>query len=189
MAQAIRYGPIYFLSAALALIFTFVVVWFEFADSTKVLSAFIVMCLGGWGIQALCGHMGLTKGGSFSWMLTMVAVIAMWVETGLAQQMFSVQYAAPGGGILVGFLFAFYEQNMFLSIVVAGNAAGLPSLYIMIIAGIIFVPLHAFSQPDDPAFNAAAFLVQMTLTGITCISKQTDPAFGAHELWNVVMNL
>jgi hypothetical protein len=189
MAQPIYLDGVVWLSWGLSLLLTLAVIWLNIVPSETIMPAFVIMMLGGWAIIAVARSVGMTKGSVFNAFFASVALFLMWVETIVAQEMFSVSYAVPGDGMLVGLLFAIYEENLFLGFAVAGNAAGLPGIYIIIAAAVAFVPLHALAQPDDPAFNAAAFMVRCTLTGMTVYTRQAGPAFAAHVIWNVVMLL
>jgi hypothetical protein len=189
MSQPVRLGPIYFLSCAIILLFTFVALWFGFGDPTRITIGFLVMALGGWAVIAVSRRVAIGGSSTASLMLTGIAFLAILVESSVAQTVFSAAYSVPGEGIIINVLFGGYEENLFLALILAGKSAELPSLFIIVLSCIVFVPLHAFSQPDDMGFNVAALMVRFTLSSLTTYTRLADPSFGGHMLWNGVMSL
>ena len=189
MGQQIYLDSLVWLSWGLGLLLTFVCVWFDFGQTDLIMKGFVIMCLGGWGLIAVARRVGLTRGGVVSGTLVAIALFLMWLESLISQQLFDTAYTSPGGDVWTAVLFAIYEETLFLSFAVAGNAAGLPGIYTLVFSALAFVPLHGLARPDELAFNMSAFMVRMTLSGMTVYTHFAGPAFAAHALWNFVVSI
>lgn len=88
--------------------------------------------------------------------------------------------------VLVGVLFAIYEENFMLGLFSAGKAGGVPDLYLIIGAVIVFVPLHAWVRAIDLVFALFLGVGRAVMNAQYASSDHSDPSYITHIVWNIV---
>lgn len=187
--MAIRIGPITLVcwaagyAGTAALLFLGIVTW-EFIWQPFIL--FFVLPM----IVSLAGAVsGLTsKGPLEGHTLATVAIslVLIFVNVMVANALFGYQ-VTPYDNILIGVLFAIYEETFFLMLAALTQPAGM--LASILVADVFFVGLHALAYPATFMMDLFLLIGRTVMTATLVLTKNSDSAFLIHIIWNVMASM
>ena len=191
MGDKILLGPLTFISWALGIVLTGAVTWLGIIDWEIIKIPFIVIFLGGIVLLLVATKLGITKETVWSTKVLFVVaggLIVLMLQTILLQNLFTYEIASFDN-VLVGVLFAIYEETVMLGFAAMLKAAGLPDIWIIILSVAFFVPMHAFSMLGTFFFDLFLTIGRVVMTSATLITDNSDTGYAIHIIWNVLASI
>lgn len=201
MQDTTRIGPVFwFAGLVLMPLFTAGAVWVGAVDWATLAPAFFLFGLMGLlvvGIAMMAAHakgravlfapFGIREGIAALLGFALLAGFNLFVFYLFKVPMSTGVTAADN--VLTGVLFAIYEENLMFGVYLAGKAAGVPDIPLIILSTIVFIPLHALVGVLNLSFILFLIIGRSVFTGLYAVTDHSDPSYVIHILWNVVMSL
>ena len=194
MARPIALGPVFWIcGVVLSVLLTFALVFLGIVPWDLLAPTFILAWGGGQVMVLLGGAVNLTREGVLSskiFTASAIGLAGVVVTQMVIGALFGLPLAMATDILLVNVLFAWYEETLFLGVKVAGRAANMPDIYIMMLSIAVFVPYHALRYPVD-AFLYIAVLAasRLIIDAVSLLANHSDPGYIVHTLINVLATI